>query len=347
MADGPGKPLVRALEPSLYGRAEVFALERQTIFAKAWRLIGHENMLKAAGDFLTDEIAGRSVLAVRGKDGVVRAFHNVCPHRAGPLATTPAGHCEGAITCAYHGWRFTFEGRLQSARDFGAADGFDPREHGLTPVRMETWRGFLFVMLSGAAPPVAKMMAPVDASWTDETVQPFALRRSHTIRCDWKAYVENYLEGYHVPLIHPGLDAEIDSANYTVHMEGEIAVHQAPSRKAGNVYSGYWAWAWPWLGINVYEHGVMMERISPVGPEKTRLDYLYFFDPARGAELEDMLKLSDAVTDEDLKMCEIVHRNIVGGIYKAGPLSPRHEGAVAWFQARLRREAGYPGETPN
>ena len=208
---------------------------------------------------------------------------------------------------------------------------------------METWRGFLFVTLSEAAPPIAQMMAPVDASWTDETVQPFALRRSHTIRCDWKAYVENYLEGYHVPLIHPGLDAEIDSANYTVHMEGEIAVHRAPSRKADNVYSGYWAWAWPWLGINVYEHGVMMERISPVGPEETRLDYLYFFDPARGAELEDMLKLSDAVTDEDLKMCEIVHRNITGGVYKAGPLSPRHEGAIAWFQARLRREAGYPG----
>jgi len=187
MADGTSKSPVRALAPSLYGRAEVFALERETVFAKSWRLIGHENMLAKAGDFLTDDLAGRSVLAVRGKDGVVRAFHNVCPHRAGPLATTPEGHCEGAITCAYHGWRFTFEGRLQSARDFGAAEGFDPREHGLTPVRLETWRGFLFLTLSEAAPKVRDMMAPVDASWTDQTVQPFALRRSHTIKCDWKA----------------------------------------------------------------------------------------------------------------------------------------------------------------
>lgn len=342
MPGGPASGPVRALDPSLYGRPEIFALERARVFAKSWRLIGHENMLPLPSDYVTDEIAGRSVMAVRGKDGVVRAFHNVCPHRAGPLATDAQGRCDGAITCQYHGWRFTFEGRLQSARDFGAAEGFDPRDHGLSAVRLETWRGFLFVTLSADAPPVGDVMAPVDASWTDETVQPFALRRSHTIRCDWKAYVENYLEGYHVPLIHPGLDAEIDSSKYTVHMEGEIAVHRAPPRGGENVYSGYWAWAWPWLGINVYEHGVMMERISPVGPEETRLDYLYFFDPDRGRELADMLALSDAVTDEDLRMCETVHRNITGGVYKAGPLSPRHEGAVAWFQARLRRDAGYP-----
>lgn len=341
MADGPSKGPVRALDPALYGRADVFALERETVFAKAWRLVGHENMLAGAGDYLTDEIAGRSVMVVRGKDGALRAFHNVCPHRAGPLATAAQGHCDGAITCQYHGWKFTLDGRLQSARDFGAAEGFDPREHGLMPVRMETWRGFLFVTLGAEAPLVSAMMAPVDASWTDQTAWPFALRRSHVIRCDWKAYVENYLEGYHVPLVHPGLDAEIDSSKYTVHMDGEIAVHRAPSRKADNVYSGYWAWAWPWLGINVYEHGVMMERISPVGPEETRLDYLYFFDPARTKELADMLVLSDAVTDEDLKICETVHRNITGGFYKAGPLSPRHEGAVAWFHARLRKEAGY------
>lgn len=342
MATGPANKIVRALDPALYGNADAFARERETVFATAWRLVGHENMLPGAGDYLTDEIAGRPVLLVRGEDGAVRAFHNVCPHRAGPLATEAMGTCAGAITCRYHGWKFTFEGRLQSARDFGAAEGFDPREHGLTPVRMEAWRGFLFVTLGAAAPPVAETMAPVDASWTDQTAWPFALMRTHTIRCDWKVYVENYLEGYHVPLIHPGLDAEIDSAKYTVHMDGEIAVHRAPSRKADNVYSGYWAWAWPWLGINVYEHGVMMERITPVGPAETRLDYLYFFDPLRTDELSGTLKLSDAVTDEDLKMCEIIHHNITGGVYRAGPLSPRHEGAVAWFQARLRRDAGYP-----
>ena len=87
MADGPANAPVRALDPSLYGRAEIFAIERETVFAKSWRLIGHENMVPAAGDYLTDDLAGRSVLAVRGKDGAVRAFHNVCPHRAGPLAT--------------------------------------------------------------------------------------------------------------------------------------------------------------------------------------------------------------------------------------------------------------------
>lgn len=330
----------RALSPALYADAETFSRERAAVFERSWRLVGHELMLSQPGDFLTDEIAGKPILLVKDATGV-RGFHNVCRHRAGPLATEAQGRCAGEIVCRYHGWRYALDGRLKAARDFGAAQGFDPREFSLVPVRTDRWRGFLFATLDDAAEPVATQMAPVDAAWPEGPVQPFALRRSHEIRCDWKAYVENYLEGYHVPLVHPGLDAEIDSAAYKVEMRGEIAVHTAPPRNGDGVYSGLWAWAWPWLGINVYQHGVMMERMTPIAPARTRLDYLYFFDPARRAELDAMLALSDAVTGEDRRICERVQENLEAGIYTPGPLSPKHEGAVLWFQDRLRERAGY------
>lgn len=333
MADGALSGPVRTLDPSLYGQAEIFARERRGVFAKSWRLIGHENMLPEPGDFLTDDLAGWPVLAVRGSDGAVRAFHNVCPHRAGPLAEDPQGRCEGAITCRYHGWQFTFEGRLKSARDFGAAEGFDPREHGLSPVRLETWRGFLFVTLSKEAPAIREMMRPVDASWAEAPVQPFALRRSHTLRCDWKVYVENYLEGYHIGAVHPVLAEELGGAEYRVSVEGELVVQEAAGVNDGP-QAGVWGWLWPNLGVNVYRDGAMIERITPLGAGRTRLDYLFL---AKGGEaaLGDALTASDRLTTEDARICEAVQANLSAGAYDRGVLSPRHEAGVAWFQARI------------
>lgn len=331
----------RALTPALYGDADIFRLEREAVFARAWRLAGHETMAPAPGDFFTDEIAGASLIVVRGEDGALRGFHNICRHRAGPLATERSGRCAGELVCRYHGWRYALDGRLKNARDFGAAGGFDPRSHGLLPVRIDLWRGFVFATLDEKAAPVADLLAPIAAEWPAAVTAPFALRRSHDIACDWKVYVENYLEGYHVPLVHARLDAEIESAAYRVEMHGETAIHSAPSRRRDAVYAGLWAWAWPWLGINVYRHGVMMERITPIGPRLTRLDYLYFFDPGRRADLDAMLAVSDEVTAEDKAICEAVQNNLESGFYAAGPLSPKHEGAVGWFQDRLRREVGY------
>ncbi|MCI5044434.1 MAG: aromatic ring-hydroxylating dioxygenase subunit alpha [Aquisalinus sp.] len=332
--------LIRALSPDLYGNADVFTREKQTIFTKTWRLVGHENMLQQQGDFLTDDIAGTPVLLVRGADAQIRAFYNVCPHRAGPLATDLIGNCGKELTCKYHGWRFMLDGRLRSARDFGNAAGFDPRDFGLKPVRVERWRGFLFVVMDDDATQLAEVMAPIDDAWRETEVHPFALRRSHEIACDWKAYVENYLEGYNVPTQHPTLDAEIVSDDYKVEMRGQVAVHTAPSRGGDAVYTGFWGWVFPLLGINVYQHGVMMERISPIAPDKTRLDYLYFFDPARHEELNAMLKLSDEVTSEDVWICERVQENLTSGVYEPGPLSPRHENAVRWFQDQIRTRLG-------
>ncbi|WP_306252734.1 aromatic ring-hydroxylating dioxygenase subunit alpha [Parvularcula sp. IMCC14364] len=328
--------LIRALSPALYGDRDVFAREKQAIFARTWRLVGHENMLASAGDFITDDFAGTSIMLVRGADEEIRAFYNICPHRAGPLATEFTGNCGHELTCKYHGWRFMLDGRLRAARDFGNAAGFDPRDFGLKPVRLEQWRRFLFVVMDEDAAPLAALMAPIEEAWPETAIQPFALRRSHEIACDWKAYVENYLEGYHVPTLHPTLDAEIVSEDYQVEMHDQVAVHTAPSKGEDAVYTGFWGWVFPLLGINVYQHGVMMERISPVGPDRTRLDYLYFFDPARRDELEAMLKLSDAVTAEDVWICERVQKNLTSGVYEPGPLSPRHEGAVRWFQDQIR-----------
>jgi choline monooxygenase len=323
-----------------YSGEAALRADRLQVLRRSWQFVGHTAMLPQPGDYIADVAGGAPVVVVRNAQGGLAAFHNVCRHRAGALVADGTGNCGEAFTCRYHGWRYALDGRLRSATDFGAAPGFDPRQYGLFPVQVATWRGLVFVNLDLAADPLAKALQPLagEAPLPDF---PLVERRSHLLACNWKTYVENYLEGYHLPMVHPEFDEDVVVADYKVEIEGELIFHSAPARDA-SVYAGTWAWLWPNLAINTYRHGYMVERMTATGPEGTRLDYFYFFDPARAAELAAMFAVSDRVTAQDKQVCEEVQRNLRTGIYRGGVLSPKHEQGVAWFQARVAEAHGEP-----
>jgi choline monooxygenase len=330
----PSAPLETS-EAAGYGDPAQWRAERRGVFARTWQFLGHESALAEPGAWIAETLAGYPVVVVRDDAGALRGFHNVCRHRAGPLTDGPSGRCDGALVCRYHGWRYAYDGRLRLARDFGPAAGFDPRDFSLFPIQVQTWRGLVFVRLDGADDPLADWVAPLEArvAGADWSGLQVALIRHHPLACNWKAYVENYLEGYHVPNLHPSLDAEIDSAAYRVEMDGYVALHEAPLRKPEAVYGGLWAWLWPNLGVNVYGEadGLMIERISPLGPSATRLDYVYL-TPGGKPVSEETLAMSDAVLAEDRWIVERVQVNLDAGVYRTGRLSPRHELAVGAFQ---------------
>ncbi len=328
------------LRVDLYHGEDAFRTDRAQVLRRTWQFVGHETMAPRPGDYLAEAIGGAPVMVVRKADGDLAAFHNVCRHRAGPLVDDGVGNCGEAFVCRYHGWRYALDGRLRSATDFGAAEGFDPRQYGLFPARVETWRGLVFVNLDLDAAPLAQTLAPLAAS-AALPAHPLVERRSHALACNWKTYVENYLEGYHLPLVHPEFDTDVVVADYRVEIEGQVIFHSAPPRDA-SVYAGTWAWIWPNLAINTYRHGYMIERMTAVGPEETRLDYFYFFDPERTAELGAMFEVSDRVTAQDKQICEAVQRNLGAGVYRGGVLSPKHEQGVAWFQDRIAEAHGEP-----
>jgi choline monooxygenase len=315
------------------------AADRAKILRRTWQFIAHQSQLPNPGDYVADVIGGAPVLVVRREGGELSAFHNVCRHRAGALVPDGLGHCEGAFTCRYHGWKYALDGRLRNAADFGQAPGFDPRDYGLFPVRVATWRGLVFVNLEEGAAPLAALVRPLERHALPEV--PLIERRTHLIGCNWKTYVENYLEGYHLPMVHPEFDEDIVVSEYRVEIEGEVIFHSAPARD-GSVNAGFWAWLWPNLAINAYRHGFMVERMTALGHDQTRLDYFYFFDPARRQELADMFVVSDRVTGQDKQICEEVHRNLCAGIYQGGVLSPKHEQSIAWFQGRVAEALGAP-----
>lgn len=329
------------LPTQLYSGEDAFRADQLNVLRRTWQFVGHEGALGAAGDYVADVVGGAPVVVVRKADGDLAGFHNVCRHRAGALVADGEGHCGEVFTCRYHGWRYALDGRLRTAVDFGAAPGFDPRQYGLFGVQVAVWRGLVFVNLDLAAAPFADLAAPVDRRWAAGPAFPLVERRSHRIACNWKAYVENYLEGYHIGMVHPEFDRDIVAAEYATEIEDQVIFGAAPQRDA-SVYGGLWAWLWPNLAINTYRHGFMVERMTAVGPAETRLDYLYVFDPARTDELAATLAFSDLVVGQDRRVCEEVQRNLEAGVYQGGVLSPKHEVGVGWFQDRIADALGLP-----
>ena len=329
------------LPAGLYSDAAVYETERREIFARTWQLFAHESQLPRPGDYLATNFAGYPILAVRGEDGAVRAFHNVCRHRAGPLVDDGTGHCAGALVCRYHAWKYALDGRLAVARDFGPAEGFDPRQFALFPLKYETWRGFVFVSMDADARPLEDAIAPLDRRMQALSPERFRNPRvsSHLIRCNWKTYVENYLEGYHIPVLHPMLASTI-AADYGVEIEPPAQFYRATPKNDAPI-AGLWAWAWPCLGVNVYADGILMERMWPEAVDRTRLDYLFLFaEDADEAEIERQITASLVTTKEDVEICEAVQRNLNAGVYQTGRLSPKHELGVAWFQKQVLRAVG-------
>jgi phenylpropionate dioxygenase-like ring-hydroxylating dioxygenase large terminal subunit len=330
------------LPASWYHDPEVYARERERLFAREWLLFGHEDELPAPGDARAESLAGWPIFLVRGPDGALRGFHNVCRHRAGPLLWEGAERCQ-VLRCKYHGWVYEFDGRLRSAPDFGDAASFDPAGIALEPVQVASWRGLLFVNLDPGAPPLERTLAPFAKAAAGAPLEAARLRCSarHELACNWKTYVENYLEGYHVPYLHPALHREIDTKAYRVEVGDGFVLHLAPPRPGVReaVYEGFWAWLAPNAAINVYASGMSLERMLPTGPETMRIEYSFFFrEPGEGAagEREAALAMCARVTDEDRRICEAVQRNLRAGIYRSGRLSPRHEGGVFAFQQRVR-----------
>ena len=330
----------KTLPATAYRDETLFQSERRHIFARSWLLVAHESQLQTTGEYVALTAAGYPLIMVRGDDGKVRAFHNVCRHRGSPIAPDGPGKCDGTLACMYHGWRYDLDGRLTGARDFGADEGFDPRDFGLIEIKCDMWRGFVFVnMYTVGTESLASFIAPLDERAKDLPLESFRLSKTtrHDLACNWKTYVENYLETYHIPQIHPFLNSAVDVAKMDCDVVPPGVFWRAP-QKSDTPVSGLWAWMWPSLSINIYNDGILMERVWPVTATSTRLDFLYLF-PSDATEevIAQTLKASETTTGEDKTICEAVQRNLDAGIFDTGILSPKHEQAVGWFQNEVRR----------
>jgi len=326
------------LPATCYTEAAFAAAERTAVFARGWQLVARAAQVAEPGDHALAEIGGLPLVIVRGDDGELRALHNVCRHRAGPLAECD-GHGATQLTCRYHGWRYALDGRLLGAPDMGRAEGFDVASIRLPQARLAQWQGLVFAAVEEAEP-FAELVAGIDArigaGFAD---YEFDRRASYEVACNWKVYVDNYLEGYHVPRVHPALASLLDDAAYTTTTAGWSSLQSSPLAGSGPYAEGealYW-WLYPNTMLNVLPGRLQTNRVVPLGAGGCRVEFDYYYAPAVTAESRiDDQRFADDVQREDIAICEAVQRGLASGSYLAGRLNPRQESGLWRFHELLR-----------
>ena len=202
----------RGLKTTLPGRAYAdapwFALEMERVFAGMWIAAGRSTQLNREGAFLRRDVAGASVLIVRGAEGAMRAFHNVCRHRGTRLCTESDGVFRGSIQCPYHAWTYALDGHLVTAPQMGEVAGFDRADYPLRQVACETWDGHIFINLADSAKPLATQLGELPQRFAPWAMQDLQLvkRIEYDVAANWKLVVQNYNECLHCPVIHPLLN---------------------------------------------------------------------------------------------------------------------------------------------
>ena len=301
-----------------YTDPAIFQKERSSIFLREWIPIAHMSEFLEPQYALERTFDTYSIVLVREND-IVRAFHNVCPHRAGPLLWEQECTALKALRCRYHGWRYDLEGTCTHQPDFGTNV-----QAQLQSIHVQQWEGLVFISLSPNPP---------DFHWSEllnqhvPSLLHFELHRTarHRLQCNWKTYVENYLEGYHIPYLHPSLRSSIQMSQYKIHCYDTIITHEVPTKEDSGV-SGFWAYFWPLTAINMYGSSMSIEQIVPVGLYQTDIHYIYLSKPDTSADQrEAAIAMSKEVTEEDITICNAVAQNLRSGIYTKGYLSPKHE----------------------
>ena len=330
--------------------------EREGIFGRCWQLVGRTEQVRAAGDYFTCEVAGEPLLVARAEDGVLRALSNVCRHRAGPVAGG-AGHRK-ALSCGYHGWTYGLDGSLCGTPEWEGVREFDRARHGLPAFRIESWGPFLFVNLDRGARPLAESLGAIPEETGALPLESMSLFRKvdYEIACNWKVYVDNYLEGYHIPIVHPGLFRELDYRAYRVETAAMHSKQHAPIRakpeRHGNPIDGttpevLYYWLFPNLMLNFYPDHLQTNVIVPLSADRTltRFEW-YVLDPESPGAAEEFARafaFSDQVQKEDIGICEAVQRGLRSRTYATGRYSVLRENGVHHFHGLLDR---FLHETP-
>lgn len=333
-----------------YTDARLYELERRTVFARTWQLVGRAEQVGEPGQYVTCEIAGEPVVVVRGGDGALRAFFNVCRHHAAAVMTEPEGRA-ASLRCPYHGWTYTLEGHLRGTPDFAGVCRFERAENGLVPVECGVWENWVFVKVERGGPALEEFLG----SELIAQARPLALaslrwmeRRHYAFDCNWKVFVDNYLDGgYHVPYLHKGLDSVLDYSNYTIENGERFCLQSSPvvsagaEAQTGAVRRGERAlyyWIYPNFMVNWYEGVMDTNLVLPRGVDQTEVIFdFYFTDLSEAARERNRasIDVGQRIQDEDTEICKSVQRGLASRAYGAGRLSVRREAGEHLFHRLL------------
>ena len=344
--------VARTLPARVYSDPEIFRLQRDRVFARTWHYAGHDDLVKVAGQVhpftLLPGSLDEPLLLTRDQKDELHCMSNVCTHR-GTLVVEGPGH-EQQLRCRYHGRRFALDGRFHSMPEFERTKDFPSPSDDLARVALGTWTRFLMASLAPAMrfdELVSPMRPRLETLPFRELVYDAAGARDYFVNANWALYLDNYLEGFHIPYVHSSLATTLDYGEYAVELERYsvlqlgIAKEREPSfalpaghRDRDRRVAAYYYWLFPTTMFNVYPWGVSVNVVTPLAVDRTRVSFLPFVwdatkrDTGAGAGL-------DRVEREDEAIVESVQRGVRSRLYDRGRYSPAREAGVHHFHRLL------------
>ncbi len=352
----PSTPLDQAftIPSSWYTNKDLYDLELKTVFSNSWQYAARKDQLREPGKYVATDIAGEPIVIVRGNDGELRAFFNVCRHHAAVVMTETEGTA-AQLRCPYHGWTYSLAGELKGTPDFAGVCDFEKANNGLVPVQLAEWEQWLFVKLNAGPPSITDFLG----SALLDQLRPLQLqglhwleRRHYHFDCNWKVFVDNYLDGgYHVPYLHKGLDSVLDYSNYLIEngerfcLQSSPIVSEGAEAQTGAVRKGdraLYYWLYPNFMINLYDGVMDTNLVVPRGVDQTEVIFDFYFpdivtDEARQRNLAS-IEVGQRIQDEDTEICKSVQRGLSSRAYNAGRLSVRREAGEHLFHRLLHAD---------
>jgi choline monooxygenase len=361
----------RGLPGWMFHDAEVHALERERIFSKSWVCVGAEDDLPRIGDVMPVEVAGRPLFLVRDETGYLRCFHNICSHR-GALLVTESGRRK-VIACPYHSWTYGLDGALKKTPHICGQDNhehptLDMSLNGLKPVRCATWARLVFVNLDPLAPSLDEELAPLAERWSDHDLSllRFGGAQDFVLPANWKLGVENFVERYHLPWVHPSLNG-FSGIDRSYEIFGDLFVgvgsrKVAPPRPHGPLPTfpdlpesaherGEYPALFPNVLLGLHADSMFAYVLTPDGPHRTK-ERLYFFfvgdeslDPRYAAAKAHLLTVFADINREDMDIVARLHRGCASPAMPGAVFSPVFEKTSQTFQRMVAERLAGRAET--
>jgi len=307
-------------------------VERRSVLSAGWQVVAHRDEVDRPGSYVAGCDSGEPWVLVRDLAGELRAFSNVCRHN-GTQVAQGQGQAE-TLVCPYHGWAYRLDGRLAKAPRIGGVKQFDRSEFSLPPLGLFQWGPLIFLNLSGDAPPpeLSELSRRLDATHWEKLVR--VERRSYEIACNWKVFIDNYLDGgYHVPFLHPDLSSELDLKGYKTELFERYSIQSvSPAEDASRRLSAdaLYAWVHPTLMLNRYGPMMDINVVSPLGPQRCRVQFDWYFEPECSTEfIAKSIASSEQVQVEDIAISESLQvgmgsMHFTPGIYAPGVEMGKH-----------------------
>jgi Rieske 2Fe-2S family protein len=362
------------LPGAYYTSPDILAEERERIHARSWNCVGRTSAVARPGDYVVRDVAGESIIVVRGRDGALRAFFNVCRHRGTRLCREAAGHTSETIQCPYHAWTYALDGRLLGAPHMQEVEGFDRREYPLHAAALAEWEGFVFVNVADDPQPFDAWFAPMLGRLARYGLDRLTVghRVVYDVAANWKLVFQNYSECLHCPMIHPELSAvlpyqsgandlvegpflggymEIMAPNESATLSGRACGRLvndalgADDRRRAFYYS-----LMPNLLLSVHPDYVNYYLVTPVAANRTTVESEWLFHPANAGDPAfapaDAVGFWDVTNRQDWDIVERSQLGVASRRYAPGPYSPRESIPAAWDREYLRHMGHGGGPRP-